>query len=680
MWAVHLIKIDVIFTKINMFQRVEHWLECPLGVDVRELSGLRRFLFASQPTIYPGRNHANPERRSLRISRFRDEIAVIPKLPPIVTDRSSDQVTSGRSRRLAWREVKKRLPIVVAIIVVAGVLTAGVGIAMRRAWRSQEALRLAEQGGHLLDQEDWEGAGICARAARSLRPEYPEVQRAMADFVMRAGGDAHGAISILQKLVSGPGASLDDRARLMAAHLKNGSPEVARAIYEQMPAADQKQPPVREQLADILRVEGRAEEAARVLRAALEDDDGNPESRVKLAVLKIKSEAFSEREKASVDDIWRIASDRGRAGIRAIEVLATQIELNGNDPKRLMQLADAHPSLPPRVRYQVLAAFVRAHPLEKDAVVRSQLASNAGKPVSQWPPFLRWLAALGRDTEIVRILPERLALSSRELFSIWAEALLATGGAQRLQGVLTRGDMVPVDAVSRLVLLAECAAKTGARPEEVIKRIETVYQAGEGRRAHSAGIFRVTQLAEASAHWDTAAIGYAQLAKLNPSATIEMLEKVYEMNMRQRKGDAMLAVARDMHNQQPENVRYQKRITYLNLLLGIGIEKEWIAALGSTLAASAHTIVSAEMASGTDPLMRLLACYRLGDHERAASLARELTDPRNLEPGQRAVAAGILAWCGDQASAGVFLEQVPGLLLLPEERIFLRWLKQEKGS
>lgn len=574
-------------------------------------------------------------------------------------------------KRLVYTVGQRRKIIYAAISIATLAVVTAVGA--RRFVDSGTALRLANEAVKFMDQEDWESAESCIQKARTLRPEYPEVQRATAEYVLRIGGDPRSAISILDRLVARPEAAFEDRLRLAEAHLGTGSSDQARRIYESIFPADRERPQARKLLARILLAEGRTELATKELRAALEEDHENPESRLELAVLDMRREAFSERENASLSTIWMLASDPGKAGLRAMEVLATDINLSGSDYRRLLQLADSRAGLPPRVRYKVLTAYLRTFPQDTVGLVDSERSANAGKPPSAWPPFLRWLASLGKQEDIVKFLAPSQALASHELFPLWADALLATGRHSLLIKVLESGKTVPVSRTARFVLLAECSVKAGARPEEVVKRIETVYQSADGHRGEHANILRAAKVAESQAHWATAALGYSRLAGLKSPAAIDMLGKVYEMQMRLRDGASMLAAAKEMRDLQPGNAVFQKRVSYLQLLLGTNMEAEWAGAPPSRVS-RVSTIVSADSSLEDDPFMNLLVCYRMGDRELATPQMSRLADPKSLEPGQRAVAAGILGWLGDQSLANTYLEQVPGRLLLPEEARFLRWL------
>jgi tetratricopeptide (TPR) repeat protein len=506
-------------------------------------------------------------------------------------------------------------------------------------------------------------AGLAVHKARSLRPELPEVQRATAEFAWRGANDIHAAVSILQGLAGRPDALIDDKIRLAEAALQSGSPVAARKIYEMLPSAERENPRAQKLLATILRAEGHGQEAMNVLRTALEQDVSNPESRLELAMLTLREEAFPEREKSSLDTIWKIASGGGKAGARALEFLASGVTLEGNQPKELRRLAAAHPALPARVHYAVLGACLRTSPSQTAALVEAEKMENSNKPASEWAPFLRWLASIGENAEIIKFLPRSYAMESRELFLIWADALLATGHHAYLAKTLSGGADTPVSQVIRGVLLAECAVKSRARQNEVTMRLETALEGAREDKRCAPYILRAARLAESCASWDLAAIGYARLAKINPAAALDMLEKTYEMNLRSRNERGMLDTALQMRDLQPENPKLQKRVSYLRLLLGIDMEKEWAAtqADGSTPRPAAD-----------DELTNSLAFYRLGDREGAGSHARNFAEPLNLEPGQRAVAAGVLAWLGDASGGSAYLEQVPGLLLLPEEAAFAR--------
>ena len=562
-----------------------------------------------------------------------------------------------RARHAALRR-KTRIALSVLVVVAAG---AALGIGpLLRFTHARTARDLASRAMTLMDNDNWEDAGLAIQEARTLG-SIPEVQRAMAEFAWRGANDIRSAVLILQGLAGRPDARIDDKIRLAEATVQSGSPVAARKIYENLPSAERGNAQAQKLLAAILRAEGRPRQAMTVLRAALEQDVSNTESQLELAILTLRQESFPEREASSLNTIWKIASSGGKAGARALEFLSGGVKLEGNQPKELFRLAAAHPAVSPRVHYAVLGAYLRSFPSETTVMIEAEKKENSNKPASEWAPFLRWLASIGKNAEIIDFLPRSYAVESRELFLIWADALLATDRHAYLAKMLSAGADTPVSQVVRAVLLAECAVKSHARPNEITMRLESAFQgAGEDKRC-APYILRAARLAESGASWELAARGYAWLAKINPASALDMLEKAYEMNARCRNERAMLETAQQMRDLQPENPKLQKRVSYLRLLFGIEMEKEWAAAQAH--ASPSHT-------AADDEVMNSLALYRLGDREGARSHARNFAEPLNLEPGQRAVAAGVFAWLGEPSRGTAYLDQVPGLLLLPEETAF----------
>lgn len=595
-------------------------------------------------------------------------------MPDSVPNQEAPQLLSPGEQRSA-RGRRIRIGCYVAgVVFLVGIVT---GFLVIRVTATRNARHLASEVPRLLDQDRWAEAEVAIREAQRLRPRLPEVQRAVAEFILRGGGDARSALSILQGLANRRGAALEDRIRAGQAALQSGSPADARRRFEKLAPAERENPSAQKLLAGILRAEGRAADAATVLRTALEKDNQDPESRFELAVLNLQAEAFEERETGSMAVIWEIAALPGRAGQRALEFLATKTRLSGPEAVRLRQLAANHPFCPPRLGYQALTAYLRVFPSEIDAFIEQEAKATRARPFGEWSPFLRWLAGLGRHAEIVRFVPESVALNSRELFLIRADALLATQRHQDLERILTSSRALPVDEVFASLMLVECLARSGATAGEVSKRIELVYQtalATSEPSKHASTILRAAELAESKGLWDVAERGYVRLTGLDSSSELALLEKIYEMHLRRRDGKAMLAAAEKLRELQPGNKEIGKRINYLRLVLGIGIEKAW-AELNGGPQVLASTVEFVGEQSHSDALLAALALHRLGARRNAASVATNFPEPKSLLPGQRAVAAGLFAWLGDPRRANQYLEHVPGLLLLPEEARFLRWLQ-----
>ena len=221
----------------------------------------------------------------------------------------------------------------------------------------------------------------------------------------------------------------------------------------------------------------------------------------------------------------------------------------------------------------------------------------------------------------------------------------------------------PISQSAAYVLLAECNAKLDPTLLQSRQNIVNALRSlGESRDIPM--MTRAAHIAESNGMWDLAVQGYELIAARETQAKVPALEKVLEIQSRQRDAGAMVITAKKILQRRPNVASLQARADYLCLVTGTEVES----AAMRLLQGPAEITPSEQYPT---PLLRALAAYRLGDLPRANTEIGTLQRPDKLSPGPRAVAAGLLQLSGVPDVAFRLGEGIDRRLLLDPELRFL---------
>jgi hypothetical protein len=147
-----------------------------------------------------------------------------------------------------------------------------------------------------------------------------------------------------------------------------------------------------------------------------------------------------------------------------------------------------------------------------------------------------------------------------------------------------------------------------------------------------------------------------------------MLEKVFELQQRDKDVAGLIETVRRQNDLRPRNQLFIDRLNYLRLVSGIELEAAFDAVIGFENTPN-ETLATSVIPSA---LLRALAAWRFGDVERVKKEIGEVSNPQNLPAGPRAVVAGLYAITGRDVESFRMAEKIPEPLLLDSERHFLR--------
>lgn len=553
----------------------------------------------------------------------------------------------------------------VALMVV--VLLAWGGRAAVNGAKDWYAGRLARQAMEFIGSGDLGKAQGLLVSATQYSADQEDVIRASAEFLIVTKQDPRTVALLIDKLRQNDRASGKDLLKLGHAKLEMGDRDAASMLYQEIPAAERNDREPLELLASIYRSEGRLMDAERTLREALAKEPDNPDCLLRLSLLDY-SNSFPEIHRRARERLWLIARGQDDTALRAIHFLAEDKDLSRGEAATLMEVLIAHPDHTDEQRLEVVSASIRVSPQLRDEIMDQEIATIADKGPAEMLPVLRWLHGEKQFGRILKVVPVNLAVKSRELFPIVAQALGEEGRWADLKRLLTSGQPLPISRARMNAWLAEAESHLNPEnPEAAHQLIVQAIMSAEQSRDYPA-LIAAAVVAEKTGSWPLAARACRKVADADPRMQLPMMEKVLEMRTRDRDAPGMLAAARELCQLRPENPAYTSRLNYVRLVSGLEIELAMQAIDDKGGFAS-----TAGTAPGQVPtaFLRALEACRFGDLKRMAEELHSLTDVDRLDAGLRAVHAGMLSMTGQVGMAYELAEQIPAVLLLDEEAAFL---------
>lgn len=539
-----------------------------------------------------------------------------------------------------------------------------------RAYKKWRAQHLASASLAEMNQGHWDQAARSLFDANALASDEPAVLRAMSVFLTRTKGDSRLLLQTLHRLYESGVATLEDKTSYGTSLASTGDIPGARKVWEDLPPQERESRLALELLSRIQREQGQTAESEATLRRALLSEPDNPECAFRLALLDL-SNPFSEIKASARSRLWALAGESDdRAANGAIAFLAGDKELGRVESRQLLELLERRPNPPASLRFRVLSALIRTHPEEREPILEREFQRCRDQGGDQLADVLKWLAEEKEYGRMLQLAPESVAARSGEVFPLMLLALSKQERWREIRTLLTTQRNLPVSKARAALWLAEC--ESHLQPDLAQTRMYLIRALESADKAREQEVIRNTAaLAEGKGLWEVASRGYRMLAELGPQSQVPMLEKVYEVSSRSRDGEAMLETAREIQELRPASEVYAGRVAYLRLVLGKEMELAADYLLGRTRGAVTVEGAGSGDADRSRSFLRAFAAFRFGDRHGVGSFLSGVAQPEMLEPGQRAVFAGLLQATGRSAEAFQLAEGVPRQLLLKEELALL---------
>lgn len=530
-------------------------------------------------------------------------------------------------------------------------------------YHAYKAEKIAAEASALLKDERWEAASQVLKQDFKTYGREPSVLRALGTLFLDGYDDPMMGANLLRQVLASGQATFDDIRRLAHATLRLGDTPEARRLYETLPEAERTNRQGLELLAGIQRQAGEAGLADKTLRKALSLEPDDPRSQFRLALLD-EAGAFEVSKTVASQSVWNIARRNDTLALEAVGHLCASPSLTAPQAQELLVLVEQNPKATPRDRYRVLSAILRLRPLERDKVIAAEVSKNQGVSTDKLFDFLRWLGVEKQYEQILALVDAATVARDADVFLVYVDALSAADRWKELLE-LVQQPKVPVSEAMQHFIRAECNARLKPNLKEAASQIEKVYAvAGPGDQQT---VTRAAALAESRGLNDLAIIGFTRMAEARPNLQVGLLEKITELQQREKDVPALLVTLKRLRELRPSNHGYTDRLNYLRLVTGDEMELACEAVSGLEKPAVAR----ADSSGVPQALLRALAALRMGDKGRVGEEMKMIDPSLRLSAGERAVMAGMTAESGDDVGAFRMAESIPRALLLPDEQVFL---------
>ncbi|MEY3481035.1 MAG: hypothetical protein RIQ71_1810 [Verrucomicrobiota bacterium] len=353
-----------------------------------------------------------------------------PDSPPDKYESSLD-----REEREAQTRARRR-KIILALLLIAIAMAGASAAGLVDKWRTRQAKQMARSAAELFASGRQREAMVRVQTAWRMRPDEPQVLRALAGM-LDASGDPQ-SLPIHAKLVATEEASTEDRKHCVLAALRHGKYELAAQEARNLAAAGD------EGFAKLVksaqaRAAGDNATAESELRAVAEDSAARDSARLQLASLlaargvnaaEARSEAFTILEGLS-----------SREDATGLEALAAGVSPGIVPPdKKADWIArlESHPRANDRTFLLVQTERWLADEAGRRLIVNAVMARFAGAPVERKVPAMFWLNEHKEFERAMELVTEAKARTNPDAFVLWLDAAAGRGDWAAIDAALAK--------------------------------------------------------------------------------------------------------------------------------------------------------------------------------------------------------------------------------------------------
>jgi tetratricopeptide (TPR) repeat protein len=375
-----------------------------------------------------------------------------PDIPPPdngePTLRKEEEVGRLRARR---RKIIGAL--VLLAIALAGVSAAG----LFGKWRTRQAKQMAHSAAELFAAGRQREAMLRMQTAWGMRPDEPQVMRALAG-IFDASGDPR-SLPIHAKLVATAEASKEDRQRCVLAALRHGQYEFA-ANEARILAASGDEGYAHAVRAAQSRARGDFATAESAMRAVTEESGAYDTTRLQLASLLSSRSGNAEEAREEAFAILEGLSSRPDA--TGLEALASGLSRRVVPPEKAAEWTarlEKHPLANDRSFLVVQSERWPADEAGRRDIVNLVMARFAGAPVERKVPAMLWLNEHAEFARTLELMPESKARANADAFVLWMDAAAGRGDWTAIDAALEKKN--PLTGGLADLFRARAAQKTG---------------------------------------------------------------------------------------------------------------------------------------------------------------------------------------------------------------------------
>lgn len=527
-------------------------------------------------------------------------------------------------------------------------------------WEKHRLNLLTDKAQEHLEKEQWEQAYLILSQAYARAPNDPLVLRKIARLTQRTNPDPSRALFFWKQVIACSTPTTEDLAEMGRAYLADRQPDEVIKILNSF-SPEQRSTKCSVELESLLLYfQDSPLEADALRRKYLLQNPHDPENQLSLAILDLEN-PFTEIQRNALETLWKIARSKSAHSAAAIQSIATSPLLTSGMSSDLLELALNNQAVSEKQYLGMLSQHLILNPLKRNEIYVAETGKYQNKSIQESAIFYRWLLQQEEYGRVLSLVPKDKATRNEILFPIYMEALAGKARWTELSDIFHRTPSIPLSATDQSVLQARIAHGQGDNGSIVSGHLKEACRRALLSKNFEA-LQRIATIAEKLGFDDVALEGLIN-ASAFPQYQLAMLEQLLSIYSRRGDAESMLATIQKILEAKPMMKSHMETALYLKLLLG----KEFEGISQKTPLLATQGRISSDSLS----FISAFAAYRFQDMNKLRGILPKI-EADKLSVGRRAVYAGMLASCGDQARAFRIAEKIAPPLLLEGELIFLR--------
>ncbi|MDB6039477.1 MAG: hypothetical protein JWM99_3318 [Verrucomicrobiales bacterium] len=523
-------------------------------------------------------------------------------------------------------------------------------------FKKRRAASLAQQGQLLIAQKKGDEALAKLQSALQMNPDDLQANYGMAQLLTLSRRAE--AFHFWQIVFSKGGGDAADRleATKLAIFLKQL--DFAEVFLNQILKDKPLQPETLRLAAIYCDLKNESVSAIHFARAYLETNPEAAEIRF-LLVRHLLHTQKTDDEKEAKGLLWKSLRDGGKDVPAAIQLLATAPDLSAPELRELINALEKIPAND-ATRLLKIDLETRLLPEAKDQLISRAVAEAKSSP-EKLLNVCRWLSQKREFGTVEKILPLNKALESKDLFTVYVDALAALGRWNDLENVFNQKSL-PLEPVLAELYRARIDGELKKDARSKLHWEQALSLAGQNPDA----LANIGGYAERIGAWNQATKAYEALVK-DPAQTRAAYQGL--VRIAEKTGDTaqLRNLMKSLLVLYPKDPAPQNDLAYLNLLLKSDIE---------TARRTAENLVREHPQTLAYRTTLALALLRNNKAAEAKKTYEGVSfNWSEALPGWQAVYTSVLGASGDAEQARKLARSIDRSRLKPEEReIIQSWL------
>lgn len=562
-------------------------------------------------------------------------------MPPDDDDqnpRKEEESTHTRARRRK----------IIAALVLLAIALAGVSAtAFLEKWQTRQAKQMASSAAELFGSGRQREAMLRMQTAWRMRPDEPQVMRALAG-IFDASGDPR-SLPIHAKLVATAEASTEDRQRCVLAALRHGQYEFA-ANEARILAASGDEGYAHAVRGSRSRAQGDLAMAESEMRAVAEDSGAYDTTLLQLASL--LSSRNGNSKQAHEEAFAILARLSSRPDATGLEALAAGLSPCIVPPEKAAEWTarlEKHPLANDRTFLLVQSERWSADEAGRRVIVNAVMARFAGAPVERKVPAMLWMNEHAEFARTLELMPESKARANADAFVLWLDASAGQGDWTAIDAALAKKG--PLTGALFALFSARAAKHTG-REGSARQGYESAIQSALDDPSQMPTLIAFMEIDGQKA----LLVGALESALDNPGKDRAARETLLQVSAKDRDAAELRDAWSAISNAAPGDAEAANAADYYGLVAGT----------------ASPEVVATRTLGGSGDIdtrsIRALALLQQGKDKEAAAVFRGMSvRSDNITPRQKAVVVSVLAANGTPDQAELLGATLDATLLTKQE-------------